>query len=219
MPAYCGCGMKNSVYHNLDCKKGGYVSMRHNAIRDTVAYFLREARCRDVKIEPSLLPVNAANFPFKANTQDEARLDISAVGVYAPFEKTFFDVRVTHPNCDSNVYKSPDQLYKEHEKSKKDAYEQRVLDSEKGSFIPLIFTTSGGAGPLCSTFIKRISSKISEDKNESLSLVTNQIRTRLRFALLKSTLIALRVRGKVNHLYTSTHDISFNLIPKMNNFL
>ena len=147
--------------------------MRHNAIRDTVAYFLREARCRDVKIEPSLLPVNAANFPFKANTQDEARLDISAVGVYAPFEKTFFDVRVTHPNCDSNVYKSPDQLYKEHEKSKKDAYEQRVLDSEKGSFIPLIFTTSGGAGPLCSTFIKRISSKISGDKNESLSLVTN----------------------------------------------
>ena len=44
MPVYCGCGMKNSVYHNLDCKKGGYVSMRHNAIRDTVAYFLREAR-------------------------------------------------------------------------------------------------------------------------------------------------------------------------------
>ena len=40
-----------------------------------------------------------------SNTQDEARLDISAVGVYAPFEKTFMDVRVTHPNCKTNVFK------------------------------------------------------------------------------------------------------------------
>ena len=72
--------------------------MRHNAIRDTVAYFLREANYKDVKVEPMLLPVNAANFSNKTNTKDEARLDVSAVGVYAPFEKTFFDVRVTHPN-------------------------------------------------------------------------------------------------------------------------
>ncbi len=43
-PNYCGCGIKNSIYHSLDCKMGGYVSMRHNAIRDTFAYLLRESK-------------------------------------------------------------------------------------------------------------------------------------------------------------------------------
>jgi hypothetical protein len=61
--------------------------MRHDNIRDTIAYFLREAQCRDVRVEPSLMPVNASNFKNMTNTQDDARLDISAVGVYAPFEK------------------------------------------------------------------------------------------------------------------------------------
>ena len=79
MPAYCSCGKKNSIYHALDCKLGGYVSMRHDNIRDTLAYFIREAKCKDVRVEPSLLPVNALNFKNMTNTHDEARLDISAV--------------------------------------------------------------------------------------------------------------------------------------------
>ena len=39
------------------------------------------------------------------------------------------------------------KIYKDHEKEKKDLYEERVLQSEKGSFVPLVFTTSGGMGP------------------------------------------------------------------------
>ena len=48
----------------------------------------------------------------KTNTQDEARLDVAAVGLYAPFERTFFDIRVTHPNCDTNTFKTLDKIYK-----------------------------------------------------------------------------------------------------------
>ncbi len=83
LPSYCGCGKKNNLYHTLDCKSGGYVSMRHNAIRDTFAYLLREAKCKDVRVEPTLLPVNPANFALNTNVQEEARLDISAVGFYS----------------------------------------------------------------------------------------------------------------------------------------
>ena len=32
IPKLCACGTKNSVSHTLDCKKGGFVSMRHDAI-------------------------------------------------------------------------------------------------------------------------------------------------------------------------------------------
>ena len=151
--------------------------MRHNAIRDTAAFFLREAKCKDVRIEPALLTVQPSSFSRKTNTQDEARLDVAAVGLYAPFERTFFDIRVTHPNCDTNTFKTLDKIYKDHEKEKKDLYEERVLQSEKGSFVPLVFTTSGGMGPLCTVFVDRVSEMIADHKKEARSQVKNHIRT------------------------------------------
>lgn len=216
LPNLCGCGKKNSIYHTLDCKKGGYVSLRHNSIRDTFGFLLREAKCKDVRIEPSLLPVDPANFSQTTNVQEDARLDISAVGAYAPFERTFFDVRITHPNCDSNAFKPLKKIYEDHEKEKKTVYEERVIHSEKRSFVPLVFTTSGGMSPLCSGFINRLSELIAQDKNEATHQVKSHIRTRLRFALLKATLISLRgVRGYTGRRadQTSLGDISFNLIP------
>ena len=144
MPSKCACGNVNSIYHALDCKLGGYVSMRHDATRDIAAFFLQEAKCKDVRIESALLTVQLSSFSRNTNTQDEACLDVAAVGLYAPFERTFFDIRITHPNCDTNTSKPLDKIYKDHEKKKKDLYEERVLQSEKGSFVPLVFTTSGG---------------------------------------------------------------------------
>ena len=78
-PFHCGCGKKNSVDHTLNCTLGGYVSMRHNNLRDFEASLLSEV-CKDVKIEPDLLPIG--NTPMQsANRALKARLDVSAVGV------------------------------------------------------------------------------------------------------------------------------------------
>ena len=33
-PQHCGCGAVNTINHTLICKKGGFVSMRNNALRD-----------------------------------------------------------------------------------------------------------------------------------------------------------------------------------------
>ena len=213
-PKICACGTKNSPYHALDCKLGGYVSMRHNSVRDTIAFLLKEAKYRDVNVEPGLAPVNASLYKRSTITQDDARLDVSAVGVYSPFERSFFDIRVTHPNCASNEFKDLKQIYHEHEKAKKDAYEERVLQAEKGTFIPLVFTTSGGMGPMCTMFIKRLVEKLTSDKKERASVVMNHVRTRLRFAILRSTVIAMRgARGKLWSNDTSLYDVSLNIIP------
>ena len=173
--------------------------MRHNAIRDTEANLLREV-CKDVRTEPILLPVNKENLMPRTNSQPGARLDISARGVWAAFERSFYDVRVTHPNCPSNVYKTIPQLYEKHESEKKAEYSERVLEVEKGSFTPLVFTTSGGMGPECARFNKRLAELIAQKRNEPYAVIMNYIRTRLRFALLRSILIAVRgVRGKINY--------------------
>ena len=56
-PSFCGCGVKNSVDHTLNCKLGGYVTMRHNNIRDLEASLLKDV-CKDIKIEPVLMPLS-----------------------------------------------------------------------------------------------------------------------------------------------------------------
>ena len=103
IPTHCACGETNSVDHNLICKLGGYTSMRHNSVRDSEAQTMREV-CKDVQTEPTLLPINENQ--RKVNTADNARLDISARGLWNSCEKTFFDIRITHPTSQSYSGKS-----------------------------------------------------------------------------------------------------------------
>jgi len=53
--------------------------------------------CRDILTEPTYLPMNENDFERKVNTADNARLDISARGLWNSCAKTLFDVRITHP--------------------------------------------------------------------------------------------------------------------------
>ena len=141
-----------------------------------------------------------------------------ARGVWSQFERSFYDIRVTHPNCLSNIGKPVADIYVEHQKAKKSEYQERVLQSEKASFTPLIFTTSGGMGPECTILYKRIAELTSSRKNEHYSSVMNYIRTRLRFAILRSTLIGIRgERGKSKSRHdVSLDEVSLNLIPSAN---
>ena len=150
---------------------------------------------------------------IRGNSAQLARLDISARRVWSPNEKTFFDVRVTHPNAASHRSKSLQQLYKENENEKKRMYGDRVINCERATFTPLVFTTTGGMGPECEKLNRRMAELIATKRKEGYSDVIGHIRTRLRFALLRSTLVAVRgVRGKGTS-DESNMDISFNLIP------
>ena len=81
--------------------------------------------------------------------------------------------------------------------------------------MPFIFTTSGGLAPECERLNKRLAELISEKRGEEYSLVMRHIRTRLRFSLLRSILVAIRgTRGKVYGNDNDLYDISFNLIPE-----
>ena len=213
MPKFCGCGQRNSLDHVLICKRGGYVSMRHNILRDTEARMLQEV-CKDVKTEPEMIPTVAEM--ATGNVSNNARLDISARGVWSRYEKTFFDIRVTHPTADSHMTKSLEALYTDNEKQKKRAYNDRVINIEKATFTPLVFTTTGGMGPECQKFNKRLAELISQKQREEYSHVMRHIRCKLRFSLLKATLAAVRgVRGKVSRIEEDDiTSISFNLIPQ-----
>ena len=135
-------------------------------------------------------------------------------------ERTFLDVRVMHPNSPSYRGKKIEKVYEQHEKEKKQAYNQRILQVEKASFTPLVFSTSGGMAAECTKYHKKIAELISIKTKEEYSQVMSHLRTRLRFTLLKSTLIAIRgERGKTKRAKVTNNsnitELSFNLIPDM----
>ena len=99
--SFCECGKKNSINHALTCPRGGYTIMRHNEVRDLEAELLKEV-CRDVQVEPALIPLSGQRFNNSANHTDHARLDVSARDFWTPMGKALFDIRITHPNAPSN---------------------------------------------------------------------------------------------------------------------
>ena len=112
--------------------------MRHDRIRDLEASILRDV-CKDVRIEPELLPIENP-VTSNGNNAEKARLDVSAIGIWNPMEKTFLDVRIVHPNAKSHKDQPIQQLYKNNENEKKRAYNNRIIQVEKASFTPLVFS-------------------------------------------------------------------------------
>ena len=55
LPAMCSCGQKYNVTHALNCKKRGFLAMRHNNLRDFEADMLSKI-VNDVETEPELQP-------------------------------------------------------------------------------------------------------------------------------------------------------------------
>ena len=75
---------------------------------------------------------------------------------------------------------------------KKKSYNERVLPVDQGTFTPLVFSIYGSMERECKTFYSRVSQLISDKRNLPKSITMNWIRTKMCFALLKSSLLCLR---------------------------
>ena len=176
MPAYCGCGKRNSIDHSLNCKLGGYDPIHHNNIRDTEARIM----AFDVKVEPVLQKVSKnIKLSPETKTDDNARADTAARGIFSGHELTFFDVRISNPNAPSNRTLPLTTAYIKNKAEKMKAYGNRILQVEKGSFVLLVYSTSGRMGPQCEKTHKRIAELVAYKRNEKYADLISQIRTRL----------------------------------------
>ena len=185
------CGENYTVNHCLTCKKGGYTILRHNSLRDLTAELLEEV-CSSVEIEPTLISLSGEKLPKGTNIADGARLDVSAINLWSPLARAFVDVRVFNSQAQSNATKSIPQMYISHENQKKTEYLPRVLQVEKATFTPLVFSTSGGIGKEADKFIKRIAERMSMKRGEKYSNIMGFLRRRYRFDLLRTCIISLR---------------------------
>ena len=166
--------------------------MRHNEIRDTFANLMKDV-CFDVELEPKLQTLEGETFDNKTTTtEDEARLDIKANGLWdTRFNRNFVDVKVFNPHAKS-CPKAIKEAYKHHESQKRLKYEERIVEVENSSFNPLIFATTGGAAPTAAKVMTRIAFKLSEKGKDSYADIMGYIRTKVNFSLLKSSVLCLR---------------------------
>ena len=191
IPTVCVCGDLFDADHAMICMRGGYIIQRHNEIRDLEAEIL-QAVCTDVEMEPVLQEVTGEVLPRGANKAPDARLDIRAQGFWVREQSAFFDVRVYHPNVDSYKNLTTEQIYKLHENDKKRLYSSRVLEVERGTFTPLVFTTTGGMSNECQRYHSRLAKLLVVMRQENYASTIAWIRTRVSFAILRSALVCLR---------------------------
>ena len=208
--------MENHFYatHALSFKKGGFVSKRHDNVRDLFTALLDKV-CVNVQTEPHLIPLENERFDLRtANTSSEARLDIKASDFWNRGQTSLFDIRITHVNAASNKNRPSKTIFREHEASKKREYLQRVLEVEHATFTPLVLGTNGGMGDECGRFVIELAKKLSLKQDESYASIMSWIRTKLSFEILRSAIMCMRgsripwrSRTECNRL---VDDIEFN---------
>ena len=154
-----------SVDHALCCKKGGFISARHDKLRNLLAGSLTRV-CNNVEVEPQLTKIDNEVFRLQTTSnEDDARLDIKASDFWETGQTTFFDVRVTHVNAPSHGTKATTEIFKSQENEKKSKYLERIVEVENSSFTPLVFGTNGGMGKERSIFLKQLAVKLSRNED------------------------------------------------------
>ena len=191
-PSTCACGTQFSPDHALICRYGGFISLRHNEVRDLTANLLREV-VKNVVTEPQLLPITGEVLPPSSNKDNNARSDIRATGFWGDYSTdAFFDIRVVHPFAPCYSRTDLRQVYRQHEQRKKLEYGQRIREIDRGSFTPLVLTTTGGMGDEANIFFKRLASLLSDKRGEDYCKVVSWLRCRLSFCILRSTIRCIR---------------------------
>ena len=82
----CPCGQKYNMTHALNCKKDGFMTMRHNNVRDFEVGMLSKI-VNDVEAELELQPVTGEI--IEGLSGNASRPDVTARGVWRAGQNTF----------------------------------------------------------------------------------------------------------------------------------
>ena len=200
LPSKCPCGQRFDTDHALNCKRGGFVIMRHNNVQDFESNLLAQV-CSDVELEPPLQPLTGEN--VRGLADDGARTDIRARGFWRPAQNAFFDVRLTNLNARSQAHLSTERVFAKHEKEKKKDYNDRIMRVEHGTFTPLVFSLNGVMAPECERFHKHLAQRIADKTGQRYSSIMTMIRCKLSFLILRACLLCIRGSRSHSSRFTS----------------
>ena len=114
----CPCGQSFNMTHALNCKTGGFITMRHNRVRGFEAQLLTQIG-NDVEIEPPLQPLEGEI--INGLTGVNAKPYIRARGIWRERQNAFFDVRITNTNSESQRHLTSEKIFTKHERENRDS--------------------------------------------------------------------------------------------------
>ena len=112
--SHCSCGHPFSAEHTVLSNCRGFLSTRHNEVRNITASLLSEV-CHAISMEPHLLSLWGESMSHRsAITNNGACLDIAVHGFCKGdrFEKGFTDMKVFNPCARSNYHVSLTSVYR-----------------------------------------------------------------------------------------------------------
>jgi len=137
MPEKCECGSRFTVDHALSCKKGGFISLRHNILRNITSSLLAEV-CKDVCIEP--LQSNHSNHRrrLQSSCKHEQRSQI-------------------RHQCERFLGNGPSSIFHFH-------FHFLNPKHQAGTFTPLVFARTGGMRRECKKFYSRLAEGVAKKR-------------------------------------------------------
>ena len=108
-------------------------------------------------------------------------------------------MRVFNPYAPSNRTLLTATCYRRHEREKRGKYEERVREVEQASFVSLVLSCTGGAGPCATNFFQRLAALQAEKHHSTYSMMMELLLCRLSFALLRSAIACLRSARSTYH--------------------
>ena len=192
LPSHCVCGKAFSVSHAYSCPQGAFPILCHNDVRDLTAKLMSEV-CHDIQVEPHLQPLSGESLHYKSAVhEDDARVDNRAAGFWDCATIVPFLMLVFNTLAESNLSSCPAATFRRHKGEKHRAYEEHIQEVERGSFTPLVFSSSGGMGKADTITYQCLAYLLSNKWNSSYSMIMGGLCCFLGFSLLRSLLMCLR---------------------------
>ena len=85
------------------------------------------------------------------------------------------------------------------------------MEVEQPTFTPLVFTTTGGMAPECHIYHKRLAELLSAKKGEDCSTTMSWIRTRMSFAIPRTSLLCLRGSRSMRRVNLNLKEMDFDI--------
>jgi len=184
-PTTCdGCGEPFSMTHALDCKKGGLIIQRHNEIRDTIGD-LASIAWKNIIKEPVVRDANPQH------GQPALVADLGARGVWERQTEALFDIRVVDTDAPSYGSRPVESILSSAETIKKHKYLEAALE-RRATFTPVVISVDGIFGREGEMFVKKLSEDIAAKWDRPESQVTEWVRTRLSFAVVRAVHLCIR---------------------------
>jgi hypothetical protein len=176
-----GCHQKFSMWHALECKKGGLVISRFNDIRDELSDLASKALLSPSAVwdEPKIHACprspemksdkeneeNSVKRLFR-NNRIEDRGDILIRGLWLQSTDCTIDVRITDVDAKSNRSEDPDKVSSAHEREKIKKHLRACLEQRR-HFSPFVASAGGLLGEEAKILLRKLSAMLAEKWEKS----------------------------------------------------